>query len=179
MNKQKIKIGKFKTVFKGKLYEVRQAPVSLNDQKGKFEMVVRRPTVVVIAQDNQKRLLFNREYRLKDRKRVWRFPGGTIEKGETSRMAAQRELQEETGFKTKELSLFHTSSLGQTIHWPRYIFLGRDLIPSKLKGDPGEDIETVFLTLPQAIALVKRGKIDHDLTEFLILKLFLKQKQGY
>jgi len=177
MDLKKIKIGTLKPVFTGKLYEVRQAPVLLpNGKKGIFETVYRSPSVTVISTDEKGRLLMNQEYRPNYKKRVWRFPGGTIEKGESPKQAAQRELQEETGFKAKKLSLFYKSSLGQTIEWERYIFLGEGLVPSKLPNDEEEDIKITFVTLAEAMALVRRGEVDHDLTEQLIYKLFLTKK---
>lgn len=175
--KKKSKIGKFKTVFNGALFEVRQAEIMLpSGRKGKFEVVSRAPSVSILALDDRKRLLLNREYRPKYKKRVWRLPGGSVEKGESEREAAQRELQEETGFKAGSLKLFHKAATGQTLDWRRSIFLGQNLIHSKLPSDEGENIEIEFLTLQEAMRLVARGEIGHDLTEYLIYKLFWKMK---
>ncbi|MEK7094288.1 MAG: NUDIX hydrolase, partial [Patescibacteria group bacterium] len=134
--------------------------------------------VTILPIDKEGRILLNREYRPKYKKRVWRFPGGTIEKGESPKRAAQRELQEETGFKAKKLSLFYKSSLGQTIKWDRYVFLGEGLTSSKLPNDDTEDIQINFVTLSEAVNLVRRGEVGHDLTEHLILKLFLIKKRS-
>lgn len=171
------KIGKFETVFDGALFKVREAEVVLpSGHKGKFEVVVRTPSVTVMALDDQNKLLFNREYRPIYKKRVWRLPGGTIEKGESPRTAAQRELREETGFRAKQLKLFHETEMGQTIDWQRHVFLGKELSSSKLEEDEDEDIEIVFLTLPEVMRLIEKGEIKHDLTEYLIYKLAHRQR---
>jgi len=177
--KEKIKVGKLKTVFQGVVYDVQQIPLTFpNGQKGTFEIVHRNPSVSVIAINDTDRILFNREYRPRYKKRLWRFPGGSVEKGETPKMAAQRELREETGFKAKQLSLFHEADMGQSIDWQRYIFLGKDLVLAKLPSDYGEDIKIEFLTLKEALRLVEKGEIQHDLTEYLIYKLSASKKQG-
>ncbi|MEK7188035.1 MAG: NUDIX hydrolase [Patescibacteria group bacterium] len=173
----KTKIGKRKTVFTGALYTVSQARiVLLSGRTGILETISRHPTVDIVAIHDDDKILLNCEYRPKYKKRVWRLPGGTVEKGETWRAAAERELQEETGFKAKRLTLFHTVHMGQTIDWPRRAYLGEGLIPSKLPNDDEEDIRIEFLTLKEAMRLIERGEIRHDFTEYLIWKLFLKKK---
>lgn len=178
MDLKKTKIGKLKNVFTGKLYRVRQAPVVLpNGEKGVFEAVYRSPSVTVIPIDDKGRLLMNQEYRPNYKKRVWRFPGGTIERGESPKQAAQRELQEETGFRAKNFSLFYKSSISQTIEWERFVFLAEGLAPSKLQNDDTEDIQISFITIAEAVSLIHQKEINHDLTEQMIYKLFLTPRQ--
>lgn len=175
--KGEIYIGATKPVFKGALFEVQQAEVRLpSGHKGTFELVSRQPSVTVMAIDKEERLLLNREYRPKFKKRLWRFPGGSVEKGESARVAAQRELQEEAGFKARRLKLFHQVRNGQTLEWNRSVFLAEDLVLSKLKEDEGEDIAIDFLTFEEVLSLIEKDEIQHDLTEFLIYKFLHRRK---
>jgi 8-oxo-dGTP pyrophosphatase MutT (NUDIX family) len=80
---------------------------------------------------------------------IYYLPGGAIDPGESAADSANRELQEEAGFKAARLD-----DLG-TIHpFMKYmqacfhVFLARDLSPNKLQGD--ETTEIIVKPLPFA-----------------------------
>ncbi len=62
--------------------------------------------------------------------------GGQVEPGEAYAITANRELQEELGYKANRLDF-----LGELRPWAKYVstrsfvYLGRDLVESKLQGD--------------------------------------------
>lgn len=53
---------------------------------------------------------------------------------------AQREMQEEIGFKAREMKLLMTLSGSGTITHTQYFFMARGLIPSKLPNPDGEEV---------------------------------------
>lgn len=69
------------------------------------------------------------------------LPGGMVEPGEIYAETANRELQEEIGFKAGRLDY-----LGTLRPWEKYlhvcshVYLARNLMPSQLDGDEGESI---------------------------------------
>jgi ADP-ribose pyrophosphatase len=117
--------------------------------------------VVLVARNEQDQLLFVREYSYVPNQRLLQLPMGKIEIGEKPEEAANRELQEETGFKAKQLYIIgsyfqnHRRSVNKA-----YVILASGLTPSKLMADPEEqDIEQVWLTAKDISALVSNGDI--------------------
>ena len=88
------------------------------------------------------------------------LPGGTVEPGEAFHQTANRELQEELGFRAEELTY-----LGEVRPWPKYLavrthlFLGRTLVPSKLPGDEAEPVGLRRVALNEIDALVADGQL--------------------
>lgn len=143
---KRVKVGKYKTVFKGIIFEVQQAKATCpSGQVRTFEKIIRPPSVTILAIDSKGRLLLNKEYRLKFNRYMWCLPGGRVDEGEKPEEAAQRELQEETGYRAKSLKLFHLSDRGgQSMDWKIYAFLGKDLVKDPLENTEGEDIKKVM-----------------------------------
>ncbi len=178
MRKKRVKIGKFKTVFKGIIYEVRQARTILpSGRRVIFERAIRPPAAGVLAFDKKGQLLLVREFRPRQKKYLWGIPGGRIDKGETPRQAAQRELQEEAGVKAKRLVLFHSEDMSQSLECKRYAYIATGLIPATPHADDGEDIIVVPTQLKKAVRMVLNGKISGRGLGFFILKLYALRKK--
>ncbi len=86
--------------------------------------------------------------------------GGQIEPGETYVMTANRELQEELGYKANRLDY-----LGEVRPWAKYVstrsfvYLARDLVESKLEGDEAEEIGTTTIPLSVFETLIASGQL--------------------
>ncbi|RME82619.1 MAG: NUDIX hydrolase [Caldilineae bacterium] len=57
--------------------------------------------VAIVALDEERRLLLQREYRHAVRSVIWQLPGGLIDSAEDPEEAARRELAEETGYSAR------------------------------------------------------------------------------
>ena len=53
--------------------------------------------VIIMTDEDDEKILLNKEYRMSVRGFVYNFPAGLIDDGETPEQAARRELKEETG----------------------------------------------------------------------------------
>lgn len=178
--KRRAKVGPYRTVFRGKLYTIKQARVL--PSRGKpliYELAIHVPSVVVLALDARGRLLLNHEYRSRQRAYDWKLPAGRVEPGESPRTAAQRELREESGFRATKLEQFFVQpgKHSQSLHWPSYAFLASGLRPAPLAGDVDEDITTRHVPLNRAVRMALDGTIQSALVAFLILKL--AHQRGY
>lgn len=89
------------------------------------------------------------------------LPGGTIDSGELPPDSANRELQEEIGFKAKRLDL-----LGRVRPWSKYLttvshlYLARDLVPATLTGDEDYAIRVQRAPLAGFEALITDGRLQ-------------------
>lgn len=88
------------------------------------------------------------------------LPGGAIDAGENRETAANRELQEEIGYRANQLDY-----LGEVRPWIKYLdagvhlYLARHLMPSKLYGDELYEIRTHLVPLTDFERLMVKGEL--------------------
>jgi ADP-ribose diphosphatase len=88
------------------------------------------------------------------------LPGGTVEENEAPEVTANRELQEEIGYRAAQLE-----QLAALRPWSKYlrvtshIYLARDLTPAKLDGDEGYEIGVEARPLATLDALIASGEL--------------------
>jgi ADP-ribose pyrophosphatase len=117
---------------------------------------------IVVPATDRRTLVFVRNYRPAVSTAVLEFPGGRIEPGEPPRVAARRELEEETGFRARSLT-----SLGWFFPSPArmmtrgHLFLARGLDVGTRTLDPTEDMENVEVPIERAYRDLRAGKF-HD-----------------
>jgi 8-oxo-dGTP pyrophosphatase MutT (NUDIX family) len=70
-----------------------------------FHRIELNDAVMVIC-ENDNKILFIKEYRIGLKKMSWGLPGGFIEKKESPKQTAIRELKEETNIKIENIKLF-------------------------------------------------------------------------
>jgi ADP-ribose diphosphatase len=130
------------------------------------------PGVVMIAPfiDNETILLI-REYAAGINQYTLSLPKGRVEVGEGLEVAANRELQEEAGYKANKLDLISsltTSPQYNDTHF--HIYVAQDLIPSKLPADEPEPLEIVPWKIKDLPKLLARDDVHEART---IAALFL------
>jgi ADP-ribose diphosphatase len=142
---------------KSRLFHVEQLDLKFsNGAERQFERLVTpsQSAVMVVAVDEQLRMVLIREYAAGLDEYVLTFPKGLIDPGETISEAANRELQEEAGFGAKRLNPIKTMSAA-----PNYmghvldVVIARDLYESKLEGDEPEPLEVVLIPLSEVESL--------------------------
>lgn len=158
-----MKIISSKEVLRNKLFRV--VDEIATDPSG-FEIhrfIIRHPgSAVMMAVDEEQRILLVRQFRLPAKQELWELPAGRLDAGETALQAAERELREETGYQATdwvELASFWPS--------PGYVdekmdlFLARGLTAGTPAQMPDERIETRWFAENELADLIRAGEI-HD-----------------
>jgi ADP-ribose diphosphatase len=89
------------------------------------------------------------------------LPGGAIDPGESPEQSANRELQEEAGYKAARLDFLGSMyPFMKYLHGCFYLYLARDLQPSKLQGDETTEILVRHVPFVGFESLVGSGELQ-------------------
>jgi ADP-ribose pyrophosphatase len=131
---------------------------------GGFEIkrsIVRHPgSAVMMAVDENDRVLLVQQFRLPAEANLWELPAGRLDPGESPLEAAKRELREETGYAAKkwtELISFWASP--GYVQEKMTIFLAEDLTEGKQEPMDDERIEIRWFDKDELTHMVRRGQI--------------------
>ena len=136
-------------------------------------------SVLILPLLDPETLLLIREYGAGTDRYELGFPKGVVEPGEDALEAANREIQEEVGYASRDLRLIHCLSLvpGYIGHRTQVV-LARDLYLSPLPGDEPEPIEVVPWRLSDLDALLARDDFDEArcVAALLLLERYLRSE---
>ena len=121
------------------------------------EVVVHPGAVVLIPRFSDGSILLVRQYRHAARQRLWELVAGTLEPNESPRRGANRELQEETGYRAKHLRpvLDFFPSPG-VLSERMYIFEARGLQRGQSNPDPDERLVVRRFTIKELRSMLKQ-----------------------
>ena len=148
--------------FEGRILRLRVDTVLLqNGERSTREVVDHANAVVIVPVDSDDNVLLVRQYRYPVEETLLEAPAGIIEDSEEPDNAAQRELQEETGYAAKSMRLLggFWSSPGFCTEY-MYAYLARDLVASQLSPDDDEFIELVRRPISRIPQLIRLGEIQ-------------------
>jgi ADP-ribose pyrophosphatase len=125
------------------------------------EIVEHSDSVGIVALDNQQKIILVEQFRIATEKSLLEIPAGKIENGETPKMAALREMNEEIGYSGNLTPLFQCYLAPGYDTEKMYFFLASDLKISKnrLPQDEDEAIRVRRVTLSSALKSCISGKI--------------------
>jgi ADP-ribose pyrophosphatase len=134
-----------------------------------------RPSVGVVVRRAEHFLLI-RQYRFIVGEYVWAIPSGGVEPGEDPSIAAAREMEEETGYRTRK-PLRHLFG-----YYPSYgcgnqrfeLYLADDPIQVKETVDPQEVMSTRWFSRDELVAMIARNQIVDGLSLTPLLALLLE-----
>lgn len=177
---KKIKFGKLKTVFRGKVFSIKQCDVILPDgAKTVFEYCERPASVSTLAFNEKNELLMIKERRAGYDHNVWFLPGGRMDhRGDTPLEAARRELREETGYNAKKMKLIQKKSPASTLIWDIYLFAAKNLTWDPLPKDLSEVTEPVFVPFKKAVQMALDGTIENEFISYNIIRFNELLKNG-
>ena len=111
----------------------------------------------------------------------WELPGGIVDDGETPEQTAARELEEETGYRTRTLEHLVTfEPMIGMLNCPHHVFLGRG---AEHVGEPTETTEMArmeWISLADVPRLINDGEIKNSGTLVAVLHvLALSGPKGF
>lgn len=150
-----------KVVYKGKMFRVERESFSAKGRKFVYDKIVSANTSLVVPVLSDGRIILERQYRYALGKYLYELPAGHIDRGETARDAAIRELEEETGYRAGSMKLIfkaHPSPGSKTelMHF----FVATGLVKTRPRRETDEIMSIKVVTLKKALDMVKKNKIQ-------------------
>jgi ADP-ribose pyrophosphatase len=153
-------------VYQGRLFRVtRDRIVEPGGKEGEREVVRHNGSVVILAIDSSKSkkdpwVVIERQYRHAAGQYLWELPAGKLDPGEEPMAGAQRELEEETGYRAKKWKLLvdywpSPGFLGESMQ----VFLAEGLIAGEAHPEEDEVIDFRLVKLSEVLKKISKGEI--------------------
>ena len=160
-----------KVVFEGPLFRVLHDKLLEPGGKPSERDVIRHNgSVVILAVDRSRSkrdpwIVMEHQYRHAAQQYLWELPAGKLEPGEDPLVGAQRELEEETGYRAKKwkpLVEYYGSPgfLGESMK----VFLAEGLVAGDAHPEDDEDIEFRLVKLSEIVEMIEKGGIKDGKT---------------
>ena len=164
------------TIYDGKYVHLDVYNMTIRGRKVRREIVKHPGAAAILAFDEKDKIILVRQHRF-PRGYVLEIPAGTLEKGESPKRCALREIQEETGYKAKKMThlITYYPSVGyntEKIH----CFVASGLTRVKMKLDTDEFITVKKMELSRLIKMIKSGKIIDSKTICAVMVYTAKKK---
>lgn len=163
------------SIYKGKIIEVEKHKVSLpNNETAYREVVKHNGAVAICALTPDQQVILVKQYRKALEQELLEIPAGKLEPGEDRESAAMRELEEETGYKAKKLTL-----IGEVYGTPGFsnekisVYFADNLVEGKVNLDEDEFVEKVLYSLDDVKKAVEARTIEDAKTFIAFQHLLL------
>ncbi|MDX1918233.1 MAG: NUDIX hydrolase [Candidatus Caenarcaniphilales bacterium] len=146
-----------------------------NGHTANREVVIHPGGVVIIPFTPEGKFVLVKQFRYPVGEVLWEFPAGRLNPGEEPRLAAERELKEETGFQGGELK-----DLGKIYTAPGfcdeilYFYLATEIQPGEARPDHDEFVEALTFTSQEVEDYIHAAMIKDAKT----IVGFLKAKEA-
>jgi len=155
------KILKKSSLYKSKLFNINEAKIEFHNETLTYEIISGTGSgAVLIIPIIDNKIIFIKEYAAAVDDYMLTLPKGKIDSNETIYQAADRELQEEIGFKSNKMKFIKEVYLAPGyIDHVTYMMLAESLKPSSLIGDEPEDLEIIQVEIPRISTFLEKNKI--------------------
>lgn len=162
-----------KKIYNGKIINVRVDTVEMPEGKTAERDIVEHPGGVgVVAVTDDRKVIMVKQFRKPIEKAIYEIPAGKMDKdGEDPEKCGRRELEEETGYRCKELKY-----LGYMYPSPGFtdeithIYLADKLFKGETHPDDDEFIDVEYFDFEEIKKKIMNNEINDAKTVFGILK---------
>ena len=151
-----------RTVYRGKLLHVVEDAVRLPDGRDSTREYIRHPgAVMVVPLTDGGDVVLVRQFRYALKRHFIEIPAGKMEPGEAPLVTGQRELREECGIEAA--SWHHLATIHPCVGYSDErieLYLARHLTRVAAGPDEGEFLETLEVSMAEALQWVQAGRIS-------------------
>ncbi len=161
-------------IYKGKILTLRKDDAILPDGQPCIREIIEHSGGACALYVEDEKALFVRQYRYAYGESIYEIPAGKLNVGENPMLAAQRELEEETGIKASRLELLYVAypTPGYTDE-KIYIYRAFDGVKTSVNLDEGEFVDTIWIPLEKVKEMLKNGEIKDAKTIIALQAYFL------
>ncbi len=166
-----------KEVGRSSIFTMVEDHVIMKDGTERKYTIVEFPDFAGILPIHEDKFVFIKNYRYPIDEFVLELPAGLIDEGETPSEAAERELEEETGFLVddmEELCEYHPMASLNTQR--AHLFVGHVKPGGAKSRDDGEDMVTCLIEIQKVYNMLLRREIEHPHT---MIALFYAKNLPY
>jgi ADP-ribose diphosphatase len=166
-----------KNIYKGKVVTLNLETVTLPNGATVELEVVRHPgAAAIVPMKDGRTVILIRQFRLAAGGFIYEIPAGKLFPGEDPHLCAERELEEEIGYragKIERLETFFTAPgfTDEVMH----LFLATGLTKTKQNLDHDEVLEVIEMQLEEAMARIRDGTIRDAKTIVGLQSVYLRQ----
>ncbi len=167
---------KSEEIYSGRVVRVTIDTVRLpNGKESTREIVHHNGACAILPITNEGKIVLVKQYRCSLSKVLYEIPAGKLEKGEDPKECAFRELEEETGYKAKNMEEYlmiypAAGYSGEAL----YIYKATDFIKTQLNLDEDEFVEVVEMDVKKLKDMVMNNEINDSKTVSAVLKYCLE-----
>ncbi len=150
-----------KEIFKNRIFTIKELELELESGKKIYRQILDKgDSSLIVPLNNQKELILIKEYFPAIDEYQLGLPKGRIDSGFDPLETANKELQEEIGFKANKLEEIGVVTMSPGyITQKTHIFLAQELTESKLVGDEMEELEIIYYPFEKFEELISQNKI--------------------
>lgn len=163
------------TVYRGKILTLEVDEVELPDGKISFRECVRHSGGAAVLLIKENKVLLVNQYRYLYGKPIYEIPAGKLNAGEDPKLAAARELEEETGCKAELLHLLDIYPTPGYTDEIIHIYFADNFTVTKQKLDEGEFLNYNFFEIETVLKMIDSGEISDAKTIIALYKYLLKK----
>src|SRR5712691_8557930 len=149
------------TIYEGPIFGVRRDEViEPSGVRATREVVTHPGSVVILPVLPDGRILLIKQYRHAARQYLWELVAGRMDPGETPKVAAARELMEETGYRAKRMRVFlNVFPTPGFVEERMFILLAEGLTAGEAEPEEDEKIISRGHNRKQLEEMIRSGKL--------------------
>jgi ADP-ribose pyrophosphatase len=167
-----------KNIYKGKVVTLNLETVTLPNGATVELEVVRHPgAAAIVPMKDERTVVLIRQFRLAAGGFIYEIPAGKLRPGEDPRLCAERELEEEIGYRAgriERLETFFTAPgfTDEIMH----LFFATGLTKTKQNLDHDEVLEVIEIPIETAIFQIRDGTIQDAKTIVGLQSVYLRKR---